>query len=154
MPSPTDRKAYSYKEDASVPDFDDSGPIAFMDGDCALCTRAARLIVRLDDRQEFKICPTRTEVGRAVLTHYGLDPGDTASWLYLVDGRAYTSMDALIRAGARLGGLGWALQSLRPLPRPLQDWLYRRIARNRYGLFGRADICAVPDPRLRARLME
>jgi predicted DCC family thiol-disulfide oxidoreductase YuxK len=47
-----------------------------------------------------------------------------------------------------------ALQPLRLLPRPAQDWLYRRLARNRYRLFGRTDICALPDPELRARLME
>ncbi|WP_421708059.1 thiol-disulfide oxidoreductase DCC family protein [Algihabitans sp.] len=150
----TDRPAYSYRNNASIPPFDDSGPIAFMDGDCALCSRTARLIVRLDRRQEFKICPTRTEIGQAVLYHYGLDPGDTESWLYLAEGRAYGSMDAVIRVGARLGGLGWALQGLRALPRSLQDWLYRRIARNRYSLFGRTDICALPDPQLRSRLME
>jgi predicted DCC family thiol-disulfide oxidoreductase YuxK len=39
------------------------------------------------------------------------------------------------------------------LPRAVQDWLYRRMARNRYALFGRTDMCAVPDPRLRKRLM-
>lgn len=60
----------------------------------------------------------------------------------------------MIRAGARVGGAGWLLQPLRLLPRPVQDWLYRLIARHRYRLFGRTDMCAVPDPALRARLME
>jgi predicted DCC family thiol-disulfide oxidoreductase YuxK len=60
----------------------------------------------------------------------------------------------MILAGARLGGPGWVLQPLRLLPRPAQDWLYRRLARNRYRLFGRTDICALPDPELRARLIE
>lgn len=36
---------------------------------------------------------------------------------------------------------------------PKREWLYRRIARNRY-LFGKTDICAAPDPRLRARLLQ
>jgi predicted DCC family thiol-disulfide oxidoreductase YuxK len=41
---------------------------------------------------------------------------------------------------------------LRILPRGVREWLYRRIARNRYR-FGRYDMCATPDPGLRRRLM-
>lgn len=60
----------------------------------------------------------------------------------------------MTRTGRRIGGVGLLLQPLRLLPRTLQDWLYRRLARNRYRLFGRNDMCAIPDPALRARLME
>lgn len=148
------RKAYSYRTDPDVPAFDDSGPIVFMDGECALCSRSARLIARLDRVGEFRICPVQSPTGRAVAAHYGLDPGDAETWLYLVDGRAHGSLDAMIRAGARLGGVGRLMAAFGLLPRGAQDWLYRRIARSRYRLFGRADLCATPDPALKARLME
>jgi predicted DCC family thiol-disulfide oxidoreductase YuxK len=39
------------------------------------------------------------------------------------------------------------------LRRSLQDWLYRRIARNRYSIFGHANVCAMPDPALKQRLL-
>lgn len=147
-------KRFSYRDDPAVPPFDDHGPIAFMDGGCALCTTGARLIARFDRAREIRICPIQTPLGCAVLTHYGIAPGDPETWLYLEDGAAYTSIDAMIRVGSRIGGWGKALGVLRVLPRPVQDWFYRRIARNRYRLFGRTDMCAVPDPDLRARLME
>lgn len=147
------REPYSYWSDPTVPGFDDNGPVAFMDGECALCTRGARIICRLDRRREFKISPTQSALGKAVLTHYGLDPGDPDSWLYLEDGKAYTSIDAIIRVGSRLGGVGHAARPLRLFPRPVQDWLYRRLARNRYALLGRTDMCALPDPELKRRLL-
>lgn len=148
------REPYSYRHDVVVPDFDDSGPVAVMDGDCALCTAGARLIARFDIAAEFRICPKQTRLGAALLRHYGFDADDPESWLYIVEGCAYTSLDGVIRAGARIGGAGRLLQPLRLVPRPMQNWLYRRIARNRYRLFGRNDMCALPDPALRARLME
>ena len=150
----TPHAAYSYRDDPNVPPFDDSGPVAFMDGDCVLCTFGARLIARFDRRETFKICRVQTATGQAVMKHYGLDPDDPDTWLLLIDGKAYTSLDAMIRAGARIGGVGWLLQPLRLVPRSAQDWLYRRLARNRYSLLGRTDMCDIPDPRLRARLME
>ncbi len=148
------RPAYAYRDDPDVPAFPDQGPVVFMDGDCALCSFGARLIARHDRARHFRICPVQSITGRAVLRHFGLNPTDPDTWLLLMDGKAYTSLDAVIRAGRRVGGPGSLLQPLRLLPRPLQDWLYRRIARNRYRLFGRADICAIPDPALRARLIE
>jgi predicted DCC family thiol-disulfide oxidoreductase YuxK len=149
----TARDPYSYHGDETVPAFDDSGPIVFMDGECVLCTRSARLLARLDRTGIFRICPIQTPLGRGILEHYGLDPGDPDSWLYLESGKAYTLIDGMIRAGRHLGGWGNLLRPLGFLPRPAQDWLYRRVARNRYSLFGRTDVCTVPDPALRRRLM-
>ena len=150
----SEQGAYSYRNDPAVPAFDDNGPRVFMDGTCVLCTAGARLIARFDRANEFRIIRIQSDTGQAVLKHYGLDPDDPESWLYVADGRAYTSLDGIIRAGARCGGPGWLLQVLRVLPRPVQDWLYRRVARNRYRIFGQTDMCETPDPSLRARLVE
>lgn len=148
-----ERRAFSYREDPAIPDFDDSGPIAVMDGDCALCGFGARMIARFDRAEQFRICPGQTELGTALLAHYGLRPDDPESWLLLMDGKVYGSLDAIVRVGATVGGVGHALWPLKLLPRAVQDWIYRRIARNRYALFGRSDMCALPDARLKARLL-
>jgi predicted DCC family thiol-disulfide oxidoreductase YuxK len=148
-----ERPPYSYREDPDVPDFSDAQPIAFMDGTCLLCATGARLIARLDHSGSIRICPIQAPLGRAVLKHYGMDPEDPASWLFLEDGVASTSLDGMIRVGRRAGGLGHLIRPIGLLPRRLQDWVYLRLARNRYRLFGRAELCEIPDPALRKRLM-
>lgn len=154
MPALAPQEPFSYLRDPNVPNFDDTGPVTVVDGDCALCSIAARLIARFDRSAQFKICPIQTELGSSLLRHYGLDAADPDSWLYIADGNAFTSLDGMIRAGARMGGVGWLLQPLRLIPRSSQDWLYQKIARNRYRLFGHKDMCAIPDPALRARLIK
>jgi predicted DCC family thiol-disulfide oxidoreductase YuxK len=55
-----------------------------------------------------------------------------------------------------MAALGWpwrAAKALLILPRPLRDWLYDRVARNRYALFGRKDSCEIPSAELRERLI-
>lgn len=143
---------HAYRSDPTVPDFPDDGPIAVMDGDCALCTRGARLIARMDRDRAFRICPLQSATGTALARHYGLEPGDPETWLFLENGQAWSGMDAIIRIGERLGGVGRTASAMRVLPRPVRDWIYRRIARNRFRL-GRTDMCAVTDPELRSRLM-
>ncbi|SIS56189.1 Predicted thiol-disulfide oxidoreductase YuxK, DCC family [Roseivivax lentus] len=152
MARPIERDAYSWRKDPDVPEFDDAGPIAVMDGDCALCATGARTIARLDRREQFRICTVQSPTGTALARHFGLAPDDPETWLFLDNGQAWSGMEAIIRIGERLGGLARVAAAMRVLPRPAREWLYRRIARNRYR-FGRTDMCALPDARLRKRLM-
>ncbi len=154
MSKPLADQPYSYRADQTVPGFNDAGPVVVMDGSCALCTATARWIARRDWNGAFRIARAQGEVGGPLLRHYGLDPADPDSWLYIETGQVYTSLDAVLRIGARLGGIGWLLQPLRVLPTPAGHWLYRCVARNRYRVFGRTDMCAVPDPALRYRLID
>jgi len=144
---------YSWRSDPSVPDFDDSFKVVFMDGDCALCSRSARWIAKMDKREEFKICPIQAPLGQAVLVHHGLDPSDPDSWLLLDEGQAFTSFDAIIKTGQRLGGFGCLVLVFWPLPRKLRRGLYQMVARNRYRWFGKADLCTLPDAELQKRLI-
>ena len=124
-----------------------------MDGECVLCATGARAIARFDRERCFRIGRTQSALGAALVRHYGLEPDDPETWLYLEDGRAWSGMEAIIRIGARLGGPGRLLGVMRLLPRSAREWLYRRVAHNRYR-FGRTDMCDLPDPELRARLLE
>lgn len=148
-----EREAYSYRGNDTVPAFEDRGPMVFMDGDCALCSRGAWIIAKLDHAGEFRICPIQSTLGQSMLRHYGLDPQDPESWLCLIDGKAYTSLDAIIRTGRRLGGLGQVLRVLDILPRSVQDCLYRRIARNRYRILGRKNLCELRGRDVKRRLL-
>jgi predicted DCC family thiol-disulfide oxidoreductase YuxK len=143
---------YSYRDDPAIPPFEGDGPIAVMDGDCALCSWGARTIARLDRAAHFRICPLQSPTGTSLARHYGLEPGDPETWLLIDKGMAWSGMEAIIRIGERLGGVARIAAALRVLPRPVREWIYRRIARNRYRL-GRSDMCASPDPALRARLL-
>lgn len=128
-------------------------PLAVMDADCALCTLGARMIDGTDTSGEIRITPARSALGSMLLARHGLSPDDPESWLYIEDGVAWTELDGVIRVARRAGGLGHGLRAFMVLPRPVRAWIYRRIARNRYRLFGKGDLCALPSPRLRARIV-
>jgi len=150
---PDAKRPYSWREDIDVPDFDDARTVLVMDGDCALCSGAARFITKLDRTDNIRIATAQSPLGCALFAHFGVEPGDPETWLMLRDGQAFGSIDAMTRL---FPGLHWALKPLvllRLLPLGLQDWVYARIARNRYSIFGRTDLCALPDPELRRRLI-
>lgn len=128
-------------------------PVAVMDAACALCSWGARMLHRMDKSGDIKIAPMQSQTGAALMAENGLDPLDPDSWLFIEDGQVWRDFDAVIRVGVRSGGFGRACLVLRLIPRPMRNWLYARVARNRYAMFGRGDMCALPDPDFRARLL-
>ncbi len=128
-------------------------PVAVMDATCALCSWGARMIHRLDSSGDIRIAPIQSPTGAELTVQNGLDPADPETWLFVESGRVWRDLDALIRVGQRSGGWGHLLAVFRLLPSPVRGGLYRWIARNRYRLFGRGDMCALPDPAFRARLL-
>jgi predicted DCC family thiol-disulfide oxidoreductase YuxK len=81
-------------------------------------------------------------------------PTDLFESFYLIeDGRVYEKSTAFLRMVRHLRRPWPLLRAARVLPRPLRDWLYDRIARNRYRLFGRRDRCLMPSPELAGRFV-
>ena len=125
-----------------------------MDGECALCSWGARIIVRYDKDDVFRIATVQSQTGAALLQRHDLDPGDPSSWLLIDGDLALTGSDAIIYAGRHLSAPWGVIAQLgRLAPRFIREPLYKLVARNRSAWFGRADMCAIPSPKLRAKLL-
>ena len=145
---------YSYRADPQVPSFPDDKALIVFDGVCVLCTRSAQFVLKRDPAFAFRLATAQSPLGQALFRHYGLDTETFETNLVLIDGRAYAKLDSVAAVCQRIGG-GWRLlAALRLVPRPLADWLYDRIATNRYALFGRTDSCMIPPPEWRARFID
>lgn len=149
---PAKRPRFSYRDDPQVPAFDEGGILLVMDGDCALCSGAARRIARWDRAEQVRICTATHPLGQALLAHYALSPEDPTSWLMLQDGQARGSLEAILCLLPQLRPGFVPVRLLRLVPLGLQDWIYARIARNRYR-FGKTQMCALPDAALQRRLI-
>ena len=140
------REAYSYRADATVPEFPDDRPIILFDGHCALCSGWARFVLKHDKAGRFRLLPAQTALGRALYLHYGLDPDDYETNILLEGGRAWFRSEGSIRMGEGLGApWSWAA-GLRAAPLAWRDALYGVIARNRLRWFGRREVCYLGDP--------
>ncbi|HZT47250.1 MAG TPA: thiol-disulfide oxidoreductase DCC family protein [Hyphomicrobiaceae bacterium] len=144
---------YSYRTDPTVPGFPDDKALVVFDGVCVLCSGFARFILRRDRSFAFRLATAQSPLGQALYRHYGLDPDEFESNLVIADGRACAKLDTVAAVGERLGGPWRALGALRWLPRAHGDWIYDRVARNRYALFGRRESCMLPPPEWRDRFI-
>jgi len=84
----------------------------------------------------------------------GFDPEDARTFVLIADGKPYVRSDAAIRVSRYFRGAWKLLGAVKIIPRPIRDWAYDSVARNRYRWFGRVDACRVPTPELRARFIQ
>jgi predicted DCC family thiol-disulfide oxidoreductase YuxK len=148
------RAAYSYRIDPAVPAFPDDRPVIVYDGVCVLCSAAMRVIARRDTAAHFRFVNGQSAVGGALFRHYGLDPVNFETVLLIDEGRAFGKLDMTRRVADLIGGPWRLFEVFAILPGAMQDWCYDLIAKNRYRLFGRSDVCIAPDPSWRARIIE
>ncbi len=128
--------------------------ICVMDGACALCSFGARLIARFDQADQIRIATLQSEIGNALLKAANLEPGDPETWL-LKDGNSiFVKADAVIYLARAMGGPARIILPIAWLPKSWRNGLYGIIARHRYQIFGRADLCAMPDPCLKRKLLD
>jgi len=111
------------------------------------------MVVRLDRRSRFRFATAQSPLGEALFRQHGLRTDRYETNLVLIGGAAFTQLDSLIAVMAELGWPWRAAKALLLLPRPLRDWLYIGIAKNRYALFGRKDGCDVPSAAMRERFL-
>ncbi len=123
-----------------------SDSILVFDGVCVLCSHWVGFVLRHDRQGRYQFAAMQTATGRELLTKQGLDPDDPKSFLLLERGRSYMDTAAIIRVLKSFGG-GWQIAAglLTLVPRFMRDPLYRWVARHRYRLFGRHDVCIVPS---------
>lgn len=127
--------------------------LVVFDGVCVLCSASARWIARHDHVGQFRFATAQSPLGDALFRAHGLRTDEYESNLVLIDGAAYTRLDTIIAVGSTLGWPWRTARVLNLLPRGAKDWLYDRIAKNRYAFFGRKESCDIPSADLRGRLI-
>ncbi len=118
-------------------------PVLLFDGECGLCQRIVRLLLRADRAGRLKFAPLQGAAAQAWLRAHGLPTADFESIVFVPDwgdtgrGGFLLRTDAAL-AAARIAGGPWRFVTWTcVLPRRWRDAVYRLVARLRYAIFGR-----------------
>ncbi len=152
-----------------------TGPVLLFDGECGLCNRVVRLLLRFDTRAQLRFAPLQGASAQAFLRAHGLQADDFETLVFVPhwrnEGPADSSplprtnsqpdekefllrTDGVIAALRLCGGAGRLLgDALALFPRPLRDAGYRFVARVRYRIFGPWRACPLPRPEWAARFL-
>ncbi|MGK0248435.1 MAG: putative DCC family thiol-disulfide oxidoreductase YuxK [Oleispira sp.] len=127
--------------------------IILFDGVCKLCNAWSNFIIKHDKKHLFKLCSVQSDEGQAILKHFGLATDVYDSMVYVEGDTCYQQSDAFFQVIAKLGYPWQVVLIFRLIPRFIRNWLYDRIAFNRYRLFGQYDYCSLPTADHAARYL-
>lgn len=120
--------------------------VVLFDGVCKLCNGWAKFLIRHDHHRRVRLAAVQSPQGQALLEWAGL-PLDDFDTMAVINGRHYwVRSEAFFEVVSRLPAPWPLLRVLRLCPLGVRDWLYDRVARNRYRWFGKHSSCMVPSP--------
>lgn len=143
---------YSYRDDPTVPDFDDSKGLFIFDHHCVLCGGGVGFIMKHDHKKAIAFTSAQKGLGEALAAHYKIDWDE--SFLFIHKGRATIKFDGYFEVARAMGGVWHIPRIFRIIPRFILDPIYDFVARNRYTWFGKTEeACSVLTEDQRARLI-
>ncbi len=139
--------------EASLSEAPERHAFVLFDGVCNLCNGSVNFIIDRDPDGYFRFASLQSEEAEAILRRAGATGAPLESIVLVERDRIYRRSDAVLRIARRLKGAWPALAVFSVVPRPIRDWIYDWIARNRYRWFGKRDSCRIPTPELRSRFL-
>ena len=113
--------------------------IIVFDGVCGLCNYAVTLLINIDTQKRFKYTALQGRYVEKLDIEEGID-----SIIFYENGQLYYKSTAILRIVRSLGGLWVTSGIFYIIPRFVRDYIYDSIAKYRYRIFGKEQICRMP----------
>jgi len=132
--------------------------LVLYDGVCGLCNRLVQFILAHDHDAVFRFAPLQSAIGHGWVARSGGNPGELTT-VYVIPEYETAPPQLLARSAAVLFVVGevpgpWRLlRVLGLLPKTLLDFAYQQVAKSRYRIFGRVEVCLLPSAEHRQRFL-
>ncbi|GHF92113.1 thiol-disulfide oxidoreductase DCC family protein [Thalassotalea marina] len=143
-----------YNQNEYPPHMRENDCVILFDGVCKLCNAWSHFIIKYDTQHRFKLCSVQSSEGQAILKHFNMPTEQFDTMLYVQGCKPFDKSDAFLEVVHKLG-LPWRLLYVfKLIPKSLRNWLYDRIALNRYSLFGKYETCMLPNKQNENRFLK
>lgn len=135
-------------------------PLVVFDGECLLCNAGMQFIVERDPSARFRFASLQSDLGQRLANQSGVaTEGRDATMLLVERGHVYQRSEAALRIARELGGAPLGRGLFRCLatvgllvPRWLRDFVYNRVAHNRFRFGRTTETCWLPSDEIRRRM--
>ena len=122
--------------------------IVLFDGNCGLCNRSVRFVLKHEKNNELYFSALQSELGKQYLKQFDLE-NKTNSIVFIKNGKAFIKSGGALRLTKYLKGLWPLLYCFIIVPKFIRDAVYDYIAKNRIKWYGTADYCEMMTPDLK-----
>jgi predicted DCC family thiol-disulfide oxidoreductase YuxK len=119
--------------------------IILFDGVCNLCVASVQFIIKRDSKRNFQFAALQSNSAKNLLAPFDIEACQLNSFYCIQHGVCLERTDAALLIAGQLDGYWWLTGGLRWIPRKIRDALYDALGSQRYRLFGKRNVCLVPD---------
>lgn len=121
-----------------------SNNIVLFDGACNLCHKSVQFIIRNDPKVTFQFAALQSSFGERLIREHDYSV-KMDSLILFENSHLHDKSSAALRIARRLNGLWPVFYLFIIVPKPIRDYFYDLIAKNRYKIFGEKEICSFPN---------
>ncbi|MCA1575588.1 MAG: DCC1-like thiol-disulfide oxidoreductase family protein, partial [Acidobacteria bacterium] len=141
-----------------VPDTS-SNTLVLYDGVCGLCNGLNQFLLKRDPDNHFRFASLQSEFAASLLKRYDISAVDLDTVYVVADygqssQRLFARSDAVLHVVGQLGGVWSVFRAGRALPKAVREALYNVVARHRYRVFGKYEVCLMPEEKYRKRFLD
>jgi len=104
------------------------------DGECEFCNFWIQFVKKRNSKATFEFYPLQSETGKKLRTEYRIND-EIDSVVVIKKNKAFVKSNAALQIVESIGGVWSLLLILWIIPKPIRDWGYDIIAKNRHRLF-------------------
>jgi predicted DCC family thiol-disulfide oxidoreductase YuxK len=129
-------------------------PLILFDGVCNLCNSSIQYIIKYDKHNKFKFASLQSDAAKDILLQFNQNNSDLNSIILIVGDEIYKKSSAILRLLKILGGLHSILYIFMIVPKPIRNWVYDYVAKNRYKWYGKKESCMIPTKELKSKFID
>ncbi|ASN04928.1 thiol-disulfide oxidoreductase DCC family protein [Virgibacillus necropolis] len=127
--------------------------IVLFDGVCNFCDWSVQFIIKRDPKGHYKFASLQSNIGKMIAREHHI-PSDIDSFILVDNRKCYYKSTAALRVCKKLKGTWKMVYFFIIIPKPIRDFFYEVLAKNRYKWFGKKDSCMIPSPEMRNRFIQ
>lgn len=128
--------------------------IILFDGICNLCNASVQFTIKRDKKKVFLFASLQSDAATKILLQLNQKSFNNYDSIILIENeKVYHKSGAVLRIAKNLDGLIKFFYLFIVIPKPLRDFIYDFVAKNRYKWFGKKSTCMIPNKAIADRFL-
>ncbi|MFN7905092.1 MAG: thiol-disulfide oxidoreductase DCC family protein [Pseudobdellovibrionaceae bacterium] len=134
-------------------DIPENKSLILFDGVCNFCNASVNFIIDRDSQNQFVFASLQSHLGQEILKKHHKPLADFDSLLLIQNDLIYEKSTAALMIAQQLA-FPWSLfRIFLFLPKFFRDPFYALIAKYRYNIFGKSEVCRIPTPTEKLKIL-
>jgi predicted DCC family thiol-disulfide oxidoreductase YuxK len=120
--------------------------IIFFDGVCNFCNSSINFLMKIDKNRKLKFAALQSDFSKQKLLPFQKELQSVNSIVFLKDDKVFIESNAVANFLIEIGGFWKIIGNIIQLtPNFISNFFYKLIAKYRYKIFGKRNVCRVPN---------